>query len=457
MPQKPRHAGRRPTGQVCERKTKSGTVYAIRFRAYGERHYETLGSTAEGWSRKAAETELQNRLADVRREIWQPPQPFESVAQTQTRFAEFAEEWLESIRQDPDYRPATIEIYEWAVGHLLPYFGEMPLAHISARSVDHYKMSKQKERATKEREGGRGLSNLSINKTLTRLGQILERAQDYGLIESNPALGKKRRAKVSKGRKTYLNTADQLGAILEAAAALQRRVQPGRDRALVATLLFAGPRISEALALRRRDVDLTAKRLTVGDSKTEAGERDVNIVPFLLDELGDYLARHDLQPGDYVFGTTQGTRDNPENVRKRVIRPAVKAANAALEARGLAPMPDSVTPHSLRRTFASVLVCLDENPVYVAGQMGHTDPAFTLGVYASIMRDRGGEKERIRELVNGGLWALAGNNAEISELTAGNAVGADPLETATGSGIQEARAAGFEPATSCSGGRRSIH
>lgn len=41
----------------------SGTVYGLRFRAYGRRHFLTLGSTADGWTRHKADTELQNIVA----------------------------------------------------------------------------------------------------------------------------------------------------------------------------------------------------------------------------------------------------------------------------------------------------------------------------------------------------------------------------------------------------------
>ncbi len=66
---------RPPTGQVLERTTGRGRTYALRFRAYGKRHYLTLGAGEEGWSRRHAEEELANVLADVRRGIWKPPTP----------------------------------------------------------------------------------------------------------------------------------------------------------------------------------------------------------------------------------------------------------------------------------------------------------------------------------------------------------------------------------------------
>jgi hypothetical protein len=60
-------------GQVLERRWKHGRGYALRFRAFGERQYLTLGLASDGWTRKRAETELGNVLADVRRGTWIAP------------------------------------------------------------------------------------------------------------------------------------------------------------------------------------------------------------------------------------------------------------------------------------------------------------------------------------------------------------------------------------------------
>lgn len=44
-------------------------------------------------------------------------------------------------------------------------------------------------------------------------------------------------------------------------------------------------------------------------------------------------------------------------------------------------IPEQLSPHSLRRTFASLLYFRGENPVYVMHQMGHTDPKLALRIY----------------------------------------------------------------------------
>src|SRR6266540_3996716 len=87
---------RSPTGQIIERRGKSGTVYALRFRAYGRREYVTLGGSKDGWTRKTAEEELDRTLAAVKLGVWQPPKPLPvHEPKADPTFHEFASEWLE--------------------------------------------------------------------------------------------------------------------------------------------------------------------------------------------------------------------------------------------------------------------------------------------------------------------------------------------------------------------------
>ncbi|MEA2480071.1 MAG: hypothetical protein QOJ07_1993, partial [Thermoleophilaceae bacterium] len=67
-----------------------------------------------------------------------------------------------------------------------------------------------------------------------------------------------------------------------------------------------------------------------------------------------------------------------------------------------------LTPHSMRRTFASLLYAIGETPPYVMQQMGHTSPNLALAIYAKCMDRRDGEPERLKALVKGKEWAPAG-------------------------------------------------
>jgi integrase len=59
----------------------------------------------------------------------------------------------------------------------------------------------------------------------------------------------------------------------------------------------------------------------------------------------------------------------------------------------------AITPHSLRRTFASILYAIGEPPPVVMAEIGHTDPKLALAIYAQAMRRDNGENERLRSLV----------------------------------------------------------
>ena len=150
----------------------------------------------------------------------------------------------------------------------------------------------------------------------------------------------------------------------------QARSRRGQRRALLATLTFAGLRIGEALSLCWRDVDLARGTITVRAAKTDAGVRVVNILPVLRDELSDYRARLDAAPDALVFGTATGRRQDATNVRRRVLAKAGERANQQLAKAEDDPLPKGLTPHSLRRTFASLLVAVGEVPPYVMAQMG---------------------------------------------------------------------------------------
>jgi len=85
-----------------------------------------------------------------------------------------------------------------------------------------------------------------------------------------------------------------------------------------------------------------------------------------------------------------------------VLAPAAKLTSGRrLVEAGRNPLPDRITPNSLRRTFASVLYTLGEDPGIVIDETEHTDPALALCVYRQAMRCDKGEKDRPRALVEG--------------------------------------------------------
>jgi integrase len=138
-----------------------------------------------------------------------------------------------------------------------------------------------------------------------------------------------------------------------------------------------------------RDVDLAAGRLVVRDAKTDAGVREVDLTPALRELLTEnHMSTAHRAPDLPFFATSSGRRRDKDNVRNRVLRPALERANLRLQEAGSPPLPEAITPHSLRRTYISLLLTAGADPQYVMQQVGHTDPALTLRIYAQVLKRR---------------------------------------------------------------------
>ena len=156
------------------------------------------------------------------------------------------------------------------------------------------------------------------------------------------------------------------------------------------------------MALRWRDVDLAGGRLHITGSKTDAGVRDVTLLPVLRDELAVHRARGPhTAPTAFVFTTRDGGQCDDNHLRSRVLAKAVARANEHREAAGLTPLPEGLTFHSLRHTFVSALFALGHELPVVMAEVGHADPAVTLGIYAHVMRRGPEARQALRVLVEG--------------------------------------------------------
>lgn len=416
---------RTSSGQVVTRKTKRGIVYALRFYAGRERHYVTLGLDRDGWNARRAEDELAATMAAVRAGTYQPPRPTARIQRrVEPTFHEFASQWLDGRRGE--LRPRTIADYEWALSHhLLPFFAEHQLSDITVAEVDRYKAEKVAE--------GR-LEAAQINKTLKRLSQILEVAEEYELVARNPARGRRRRLKTTKARRSWVEP-EQVPSLIASASSYMRPV--------VATLVGTGLRVSEAVALDWGDVNLATGTLTVGTAKTDAGSyREVDLPGGLVEELAEWKLRGAQElaawqaehPGDEPLFLSAHAgrvrRQSAANVARR-LKTAIKQANVRLGELGIEPISERVTPHALRRTYASLRAACGDDPVYIADQLGHTDPRFTLTAYTKAVKRRAklsgaylGEYERALAwaALPGTEWALTGTRTrEVADEDRGHA------------------------------------
>ena len=457
---------RRPGVQLRRRPRGDGTsTYSLRVRLSGGDETVPLGNTKEGWDEARAERARQQLLAKIDLGLWQPGQaPTGTDFEREPTFAELATDWLVDRERNPAIRPRTTENDRWRLTrYLVPFFGEMLPSQITALALKQYRrrLHEDNEHVRASRRAGapvrdtrtgqtlRTLSNDSINKTLNTLAAILDEAEDAGWIARNVARGRRTREPVARQRRDALEP-DEFLSLLEAASQLENQrhrpqtlarahevralreagmrwidiaarlqVAPttaiylsncraddlpttGPGRAVIVTLGLAGLRVSELCERDNQDIDLIKARIRVGQAKTPAGVRFVDIRPRLLEELSAYRA---ARPGSAMdgpaFPTRTGSRRDRNNVCARVIEPAVRRANVVRAERTQAPIVAHVTPHTLRRTYITFMLAAGFDVPYVQDQVGHADPTTTLAVYARVIRraDRDALRAELRELL----------------------------------------------------------
>jgi integrase len=301
----------------------------------------------------------------------------------------------------------------------------------------------------KDRRGRtvRPLSPAMIRKLTACLTTILDEAIEDGHLERNPARSRRMRVKVPKPARTFLEM-DELVALTDAAgeqdAELARPKLPvtptpgstaakvaerwlagkrafeiadelglarstityhlrrmeaedpgfyiGR-RAIIATLGGSGVRVSELCDIRIRDLRLHAAsgaHFRIPDAKSEAGVREVQVSPDLLEEIVahiDRLRRAD-QPTDadaYLFPNRRGRRMTRQRAGE-IVGEAAALASTHLAVRELPALPNT-SPHTLRRTYISIALLANRFDVlWVMRQVGHADSHMTMDVYAQLQQ-----------------------------------------------------------------------
>ena len=305
------------------------------------------------------------------------------------------------------------------------------------------------------------LGPASIRGQLNLLAQILDEAVEDEWIPVNHARGKRLKVKVPKPKRSFLEM-DELACVEDAAAEQDpsferfalaaREARPGSTAEAVAIRLGEGKRQKQIVAelgvapgtvhfhvrkvgaagignyigrkalvctLGRTGVrngelcgilighlrlhDPNSARLEIPDAKTEAGIRVVELSPDLAEVLIAHIdqlcrAGNDVGPEAYLFQNERGRR----MTRKRVgtiVREAATLASEKMRGRGMPPL-QHITPHSLRRTYISILLLASEFDLkWVMDQVGHADSKMTMDVYAQLQqrvkREHGASFDRL--------------------------------------------------------------
>jgi integrase/recombinase XerC len=149
-----------------------------------------------------------------------------------------------------------------------------------------------------------------------------------------------------------------------------------RDAAVLALLYGCGLRISEALGLKRKEVDSCRDSLTVTGKGNKT--RMVPLLPQVARLVADYVAicPYDLPADGPLFVGAKGGPLSP-----RIIQLVMERLRGAL---GLA---DTATPHALRHSFATHLLARGGDLRAIQELLGHASLS-TTQIYTGVDAER---------------------------------------------------------------------
>ena len=285
-------------------------------------------------------------------------------------FKEYAEAW---ILERPNLRPSTVARYEaLARLHLVPTFGKLDVGDINDAHVRRWRKTLLDN----------GVGPVTLAKAYRLLKAIMGTAVSDGLTKRNPCNIKGASVERSPERPVL-----SIGEVFALADAIDARY-----KALVLLATFANLRWGEAVALRRKDLDLEAGTVRVervlvevsgrplhfGPPKTEAGVRTLPIPKVVLGAVKEHVERF-AQDGDegLVFVGEKGAMLRRPNFRRNWLR--------ALDKAGL----KGVRFHDLRHTGNTLAAIAGATLPELKQRMGHaSDRAAMIYLHATDERHR---------------------------------------------------------------------
>jgi len=358
--------------------------------------------------RAESKQEAQERLAEIMRGLkvgsYDP-------TLAKTPLEEYAPKWLQ-IKQ-AEVKPSTLTSYEYALRvHILPDLGKHQLGKLTREAIKAF-LGKKNES---------GLSRDTVRVLHATLRALLEEAVESGIVPVNVArrAGKFVKGKADRGEKIQFFSRDELALFLETAKNEALAYYP-----LFLCLARTGLRIGEAIGLQCGDLDFAGFGIEVRrnivkgrvgtpkNGRTRRVDMSQQLAQVLRGEIANRKAQllrlgksADELGNLWLFQSGAGGPLDDSKVRKVLARLLVKAG---LPRRNL---------HSLRHSFASLLIQNGESLAYVRDQLGHSSIQITVDTYGHLVP--GGNRRAVNRLDDGnkvetfeGILAHAGQRREV--------------------------------------------
>jgi len=264
------------------------------------------------------------------------------------------------------------------------------LGHIRVQDLDNLMVQEWINRiAAASPSSGKPLSEKMQKNVLANLRAAMDKAVLIGIIHKNPCIG----VEVVHTKKTKFKTysMEEIAKLMSAAE--------GTDLELgVHMELCLGLRRGELLALRLSDIDwaqdkisITKSRICVDgvvmekDTKTEAGNRILDIPPQLMERLR--LRR--LQAREQRLSAGSAFLDDPYLISKNEFGAPYYPNYYSQKFRKLLREENlrRIQFHKLRHVNASLMAAQGIQPKTIQARLGHEDAKFSLDVYTHAMEE----------------------------------------------------------------------
>ncbi len=271
--------------------------------------------------------------------------------------------WRVWLKTEKSASPHTLRAYETDVRAWLDFLaghrgGPVRIRDLSDAALMDF-------RAWLSRQAGVGVGAASRARQLSGVRNFFRWLDRQGHMH-NAAVSLVRTPRKAKPLPRPLTVQDARATMDCAADVAVEHWQGLRDRALFMLLYGCGLRISEALALDVRDLPPADGTLRVEGKGRK--QRDVPMLPVVLQALRDYLAARP-QPA---------TPDSPLFLGSRGGRLAMGVAERQMrQVRGLLGLPETVTPHALRHSFATHLLANGVDLRAIQDLLGHASLSTT--------------------------------------------------------------------------------
>ena len=265
--------------------------------------------------------------------------------------------WLNWLRDERRYSPHTLDAYARDLALFINFLAENEnekklslnaLKNIAPRDIRAF-LSERLSRHIEHSSAAREISTLrSFFKWLNRRGIMDNTAIS---VISSP-----RRAKVLPKALDVDDTFKVLETVEKLAS---EKWQGLRDVAILTILYGCGLRISEALSLNVGDIGHNDFLKIKGKGNKE---RLVPLLPVVKEKINAYLAAcpYDIKPGEALFLGARGERLSPRIVQRTLEK-----------IRGILGLPDTLTPHALRHSFATHLLAAGTDLRSIQELLGH--------------------------------------------------------------------------------------